>query len=92
MTIEDGCYSLKMECAMRDFGFIVFKSLVVAKAGEFFVRPIGYSKVIDMRDDLLGFQIGRPEIIIPNFDYQLSYLPIRGSAKRALDVALRGRL
>lgn len=90
MTIEDGCNSLKMECAMRDFGFIEFKKLVVAKAGEYFIRPIGYSKIISKEDDLLGFQIGKPEIIIPNFDYQLSYLPIRGSAKRAIDIALRG--
>ena len=92
MTIGEGCDSLKIECALRNFGWIEYKNLIIANVGEYFVRPIGYSPMIEKTDDLFGFQIGKPEIIIKHFDFQLGYLPFSSSAKRAIEVALRGRL
>ena len=33
MTLEDGCYSLKLECALRELGFVDIGWKCVAHAG-----------------------------------------------------------
>lgn len=79
MTIEEGCYSLKLECALRDLGFVEVGCKVIAHAGIFFVSPVGFGNHSHAYDDLLGFSI---------FDtYQDSKYLILPTAKRALDRA-----
>ena len=41
MTLEDGCYSLKLECALRELGFVDVGWKCVAHAGLYFVQPFG---------------------------------------------------
>ena len=41
MKLIDGCHSLKLECALRNLGFVDIKWRCVANAGIFFVVPVG---------------------------------------------------
>ncbi len=41
MILEEACYSLKLECALRDLGFVDIGWKCVAHAGIFFVQPVG---------------------------------------------------
>ena len=41
MNLEEGCHSLKLECALRDLGFVDIGWKCVAHAGIFFVQPVG---------------------------------------------------
>ena len=41
MKLEEACYSLKLECALRDLGFVDIGWKCVAHAGIFFVQPVG---------------------------------------------------
>lgn len=76
MTLQDGCYSLKLECALRELGFVDIGWRCVAHAGLFFVQPVGIPD--DPKGDLLGFSISKSNEIIK--------LVI--TAKKALDYAL----
>ena len=58
MKLEDGCYSLKLECALRELGFVDIGWKCVAHAGIFFIQPFGLPDKPD--GDLLGFCITRP--------------------------------
>ena len=81
MKLIDGCYSLKLECALRGLGFVdVGKWKTVARAGIFFVEPIGIPE--DPDADLLGFSL-----TIPNRKTHREWRLV-GTAKRALDLAL----
>jgi hypothetical protein len=84
MTIEDGCYSLKLECALRELGFIEVGYRVIAHAGLYFVSPVSYSKIKSVYDELLGFQL----FVSMEFDELRADCLITPTAKRALDVAL----
>ena len=55
MLLSDGCHSLKLECALRDLGFVDIGWKCVAHAGIFFVEPTGIPDEPD--GDLLGFNI-----------------------------------
>jgi hypothetical protein len=45
MKIIDGCHSLKLECALRDLGFVDIGWKCVAHAGIFFVHiTVPYAK------------------------------------------------
>ena len=55
MKLIDGCHSLKLECALRDLGFVDIGWKCVAHAGIFFVQPVGIPN--DPEGDLLGFHI-----------------------------------
>lgn len=55
MLLSDGCYSLKLECALRDLGFVDIGWKCVAHAGIFFVQPVGIPDEPD--GDLLGFSL-----------------------------------
>ena len=64
MLLSDGCHSLKLECALRDLGFVDIGWKCVAHAGIFFIEPVGIPD--DPEGDLLGFtlkitNIRRPE-------------------------------
>ena len=89
MTIAEACDSLKLEAATREIGFVLIKNQVVANAGIFFVRPIGFVAYPSPKDQIRGFQIASPEVIIKNFNSCIigpeSF--IKESAKKALDWA-----
>lgn len=76
MTLEDGCYSLKLECALRDLGFVNIGWKCVAHAGLFFVKPYGIPD--DPEGDLIGFTILKSNKIIK----------LSNTAKMALDYCL----
>lgn len=88
MTIEEANVSLKLECALRELGFMEIKERIIAHAGLYFVRPVGFSFGARLWDDLLGFQIEKSE----EWEYTKTGLclgkPIAQSAKAALDLAL----
>ena len=75
MTLEDGCYSLKLECAMRELGFVDIGWKCVAHAGLFFVQPFGLPD--NPEGDLLGFCVLRDQRPIK----------LTATAKKALDYA-----
>ncbi len=58
MKLEDGCYSLKLECALRSLGFVDVGWRCVAHAGIFFIMPFGLPD--DPGGDLFGFSISIP--------------------------------
>ena len=60
MILEEACYSLKLECALRDLGFVDIGWKCVAHAGIFFVQPVGIPD--DPDGDLLGFSLTLPNI------------------------------
>lgn len=80
MTLKDGCYSLKLECALRDLGFVDIGWKCVAHAGIFFIQPVGIPD--DPEGDLLGFSL-----TIPNLENK-SYNKLMTTAKKSLDYAL----
>lgn len=88
MTIEEANISLKLECALRDLGFMEIKERIVANCGLYFIRPVGFFYEARLWDDLLGFQIEKSE----EWEYSRTGLclgkPIAQSAKSALDLAL----
>ena len=80
MNLMDGCHSLKLECALRDLGFVDIGWKCVAHAGIFFIQPVGIPD--DPDGDLLGFHITVP--------YAKHYNKVKmvNTAKRALDWAV----
>ena len=80
MTLEDGCFSLKLECALRDLGFVEIGWSVVAHAGLYYVSPVSFTPTPDLSDEILGFQI------LETYHSALGH--IVPTAKRALDIAL----
>tara|TARA_Y100001970_G_scaffold6608_1_gene7578 strand:+ start:1127 stop:1375 length:249 start_codon:yes stop_codon:yes gene_type:complete len=80
MILADACYSLKLECALRDLGFVDVGWKCVAHAGIFFVQPMGIPD--DPEGDLLGFSVSIP--------YTKDHRKIRllSTAKKALDYAM----
>jgi hypothetical protein len=75
MKLEEACYSLKLECALRDLGFVDIGWKCVAHAGIYFVQPVGIPD--DPDADLLGFSLSKNRRC-----YKLV-----STAKRALDIA-----
>ena len=58
MRLSEACESLKLECALRDLGFVTIGWRVVAHAGLYFVEPIGYRNDCGPEDQALGFAMG----------------------------------
>lgn len=83
MTLEDGCLSLKLECALRELGFVEIQWRVVAHAGLFFVAPVGFHNR-SLQDDLVGFQLSTYCPVAMELRADCKILP---TAKRALDLA-----
>ena len=46
MKLIDGCHSLKLECALRDLGFVDVGWKCVANAGIFLVLPFGLPETL----------------------------------------------
>jgi hypothetical protein len=88
MTIEEANSSLKLECALRELGFMEIKNRIVTHCGLYFIFPVGFFYEARLWDDLLGFQIEKSE----EWEYSRTGLclgkPIAQSAKSALDLAL----
>lgn len=59
MKLKQACDSLKLECALRDFGFVEIGWKVIAHAGIFFIEPVGLASDAGPSDDLLGFMLER---------------------------------
>tara|TARA_B100000886_G_scaffold266862_1_gene191168 strand:+ start:166 stop:405 length:240 start_codon:yes stop_codon:yes gene_type:complete len=76
MKLIDGCHSLKLECALRNLGFVDIKWRCVANAGIFFIVPVGIPD--NPEGDLLGFQITHSKKVVK----------LSESAKKALDFAI----
>lgn len=89
MTLEDACYSLKLECALRELGFVDVGWRVIAHAGIFFIEPVGWSSVCGPEDDLLGFQLQR-HVMAREVNSQGFHLgrPIVQTARKAFDLAI----
>jgi len=89
MTLEDACYSLKLECALRELGFVDVGWRVIAHAGIFFVEPVGWSTMCGPQDDLLGFQLQR-HVMAKEVDERGLHLgrPLAQTARKALDLAI----
>lgn len=77
MTLQDGCHSLKLECALRELGFVDIGWKCIAHAGIFFVQPVGIPD--NPEGDLLGFSIIESSEVVK----------LLGTAKKALDFALK---
>jgi hypothetical protein len=80
MKLEEACYSLKLECALRNLGFVDIGWKCVAHAGIYFVQPVGIPDNPD--GDLLGFSLSVSDSRIHRRRRMVS------TAKRALDIAL----
>jgi len=76
MKLIDGCHSLKLECALRELGFVDVGWKCVANAGIFLVLPFGLPE--NPEGDLLGFQVVKSSRVIR----------LSESAKKALDFAI----
>ena len=79
MKLEEGCHSLKLECALRDLGFVDIGWKCIAHAGIFFVQPIGIPD--DPEADLLGFALTVP------YARDYNKIKLMTTAKKALDYA-----
>ena len=79
MTLEDGSYSLKLECAIRELGFVDIGWKCVAHAGIFFIQPVGLPD--DPEGELLGFSLTLPNT------HDMRRVRLMRTAKRALDYA-----
>ena len=88
MNLKEANESLKLECALRDLGFVEFDWRVVAHAGLYFVRAVGHLYNPVYCDELLGFQIEKSE----EWEYTKTGLclgkPIVQTAKQAIELAL----
>lgn len=59
MCLEEACHSLKLECALRNLGFVDIGWKCVAHAGLYFVQPVGVGPEGSHSpdDELLGFLV-----------------------------------
>ena len=76
MLLLDGCHSLKLECALRDLGFIDMEWRTIAHAGIFLVQPVSMPN--DPEGELFGFAI----------TYESKVIKLQNTAKKALDTAV----
>jgi hypothetical protein len=87
MTIEEAGDSLKLECFLRELGFIQYRWQVIANAGLFFVVPVSFRAACGPLDDSLGFQLIQ-EYNVYNCSGLRLGSPLYQTAKSALDLAL----
>ncbi len=88
MSLEDGVFSLILECNLRNLGFIRIHNTIVANAGSMFVRPIGMNTINNMEDSLWGFQYGRPDEMMKDFTGKQLHLSFASTSKLAIDKCL----
>ena len=58
MKLQEACYSIKLECALRELGFVEIGWRTIARAGIYFVEPIGLREDCGPQDETLGFILG----------------------------------
>ena len=58
MLLKEACESIKLECALRDLGFVEIGWKTVAHAGIYFLEPIGLTMNYGPEDEALGFVLG----------------------------------
>ena len=80
MLLQDGNDSLRLECALRELGFVQIGYRVVAHAGIFFVQPIGIPD--ELKGDLQGFSVHIPYV------KDKRRVRLFNTAKKALDFSL----
>ena len=85
MTLQEGVYSLKIECNLRNLGYVNIHGTTIARCGNYFVRPIGFNSVNNMEDFLWGFQAADPEVMMLDFLLIKSKLQFASTAKIILD-------
>ena len=79
MLLDEACHSLKLECALRDLGFVDIGWKCVAHAGIFFIQSI---RIPDYPDgELSGFSLTLPNT------HDMRRVRLMRTAKRALDYA-----
>lgn len=86
MILEQACDSLKLECALRNLGFVTIGWKVIANAGIFFVQPVGWSTDPRPEDDLLGFMLEKHIMATKPAD-KINPKMLLGSAREALELA-----
>ena len=84
MILKEACQSLKLECAIRELGFVDIGWKCVAHSGLFFVQPVGWGKEEDLKpdDELLGFLLRKHIKVHKKSDPRL----LCATAKKALDL------
>ena len=83
MLLKEACESIKLECALRELGFVEIGWKTVAHAGIYFLEPIGLTMNYGPEDEALGFVMG--EEIFSRNPSSLHYM--FPSAKDAFDMA-----
>lgn len=86
MILEQACDSLKLECALRNLGFVDIGWKVIANAGIFFVQPVGWSTDPQPDDELLGFLLEK-HIMASRQTDNLNPKLLLSSAREALELA-----
>mgnify|MGYP001322246399 FL=1 len=83
MLLKEACDSIKLECALRDLGFVEIGWKTIAHAGIYFLEPIGMRMDYGPEDETLGFVMG--EEMFSRNPSALHYM--FPSAKDAFDMA-----
>lgn len=86
MILKEACDSLKLECALRNLGFVDIGWKVIANAGIFFVQPVGWSVDPEPKDELLGFLLEK-HIMAKRHDDKANPRLLLSSAREALELA-----
>ena len=86
MRIDEACHSLKLECALRELGFVDIGWKCVAHAGLFFIQPVGWGpeSTLTPQDPLLGFLVREHIMAKQQSEGRL----MGATAKIAIDIAL----
>ena len=58
MLLREACESIRLECALRDLGFVEIGWKTVAHAGIYFLEPVGMTMNYGPDDETLGFVMG----------------------------------
>jgi hypothetical protein len=83
MLLQDACHSLRLECALREVGFVEIGWKTVAHAGIYFIEPIGMRDDAGPDDRLLGFVLERHLLVRQPDDVRMLF----ASAKHAFDMS-----
>ena len=83
MLLREACESIRLECALRDLGFVEIGWKTVAHAGIYFLEPIGMTMNYGPDDETLGFVMG--EEMFSRNPSSLHFM--FQSAKEAFDMA-----
>ena len=83
MLLREACESIRLECALRDLGFVEIGWKTVAHAGIYFLEPVGMTMNYGPDDETLGFVMG--EEMFSRNPSSLHFM--FQSAKEAFDMA-----